>query len=47
MTTWFLDNELSTCFACAEMNTSETWNYKSSHFCGNFACLGKPWCTEW
>ena len=30
-----------------EMNTGETWNYEPSHFCGNFACLGKSWYTEW
>ena len=29
------------------MNTSKTPKCKPSHFCGKFACLGKPWCTEW
>ena len=29
------------------MNTGETRSYEPSHFCGKFACLGEPWCTEW
>ena len=32
---------------CYQMDTNETQSYEPSHFCGNFACLGGPWCTEW
>ena len=29
-----------------EMNNNETQNYEPSHFCVNFACLGKPRCMK-